>query len=81
MLCPFPGMDPWLEQSGIWSDLYTRLITALGNELGLLLRPHYYVGVENQTYITKPSLNGNLVGYPDVSVIQSSMSHLVWEMT
>jgi hypothetical protein len=48
--CPFPGMDPWLEQPGIWNDLHTRLITALADELAPRLRPRYTVVIEQRVY-------------------------------
>ena len=48
MSSPFPGMDPWLEQPGLWTDLHTSLIAALRDELGPLLRPR--VGVRSQSF-------------------------------
>ena len=77
MRSPFPGMDPWLEQSGIWSNLHTTLITALRDTFAQSLRPHYYVDIDQRAYITSVddhvngSANGKLVGRPDVNVIKS----------
>lgn len=45
-------MDPWLEQSGIWKNLHTSLITGLRDHLTALLAPHYFVDIEQRTYIT-----------------------------
>lgn len=71
MASPFPGMDPWLEQSGIWSNLHTTLITALRDELTGLLRPHYYVDIDQRTYITPINGDDKLLGRPDVHVVKS----------
>jgi hypothetical protein len=30
---PFPGMDPFLEDSAEWQSVHTRLITAVGDQL------------------------------------------------
>jgi len=71
MLSPFPGMDPWLEQPGVWSDLHTTLITALREELTRHLRPHYYVGIDQRTYITPLDEDDKVIGRPDVYVVKS----------
>ena len=47
---PIPGMDPWLEQPGIWNDLHASLITAIRDELAPLLRPRYSVVIEQRAY-------------------------------
>ncbi len=70
-------MDPWLEQSGIWSNLHTTLITALRDVFAQSLRPHYYVDIDQRAYITSVddhvngSAKGQLVGRPDVNVVKS----------
>jgi len=64
-------MDPWLEQSGIWSNLHTRLITAFADELAQSLRPHYYVDIDQRTYITPINEDDKLIGRPDVHVAKS----------
>ena len=77
MRSPFPGMDPWLEQSGIWSNLHTTLITSLRDEFARSLRPHYYVDIDQRAYImpvddhVNGSVKGQLIGRPDVNVIKS----------
>lgn len=65
MPTPFPGMDPFLERAGIWEEFHTRLIVAIADELGPLVRPHYRVSVEQRTYLTVAEMP-ELVGKPDV---------------
>lgn len=67
MSCPFPGMDPWLEQAGIWKNLHTSLITGLRDFLVEKLRPRYYVDIEQWTYITRLGEEKG-TGEPDVHI-------------
>lgn len=69
MPTPFPGMDPYLEQRALWPNVHNSLITALRDDLAPRLRPHYFVAVEERTYIDG---SGGLTfaGRPDVTVPQ-----------
>ena len=67
MPTPFPGMDPYLEDPRLWQDVHTRLITAIGNDLGPRLSPDYVVSVEARTYISSLEPD-SLLGRPDVVV-------------
>lgn len=70
--CPFPGMDPWLEQPSLWGDVHFRLIAALASYLSPLVAPQYYVAVGTHTYVTTqtaPSLR-----YPDVGIVETRTS-------
>ncbi len=69
MPSPFPGMDPWLEQPGLWSELHTSLITALRDALGPVLRPRYRVAIEQQVYLTALE-PGEVAGRPEAGVVQ-----------
>lgn len=33
MYNPFPGMNPYLEQLGLWSQVHNRLIVAIADEI------------------------------------------------
>ena len=68
MPTPFPGMDPYLERPDLWPDVHNSLIAALRDELSPLLRPRYYVSIEERTYLAGPK--GLLFsGRPDVAVV------------
>lgn len=68
MPTPFPGMDPYLERPDLWPDVHNSLITALRDELAPLLRPRYYISIEERTYLAGPS--GLLfTGRPDAAVV------------
>lgn len=54
MPSPFPGMDPYLEETAGWPDVHHRLITAVSEQLAVHASPHYYVRIEERVYITDP---------------------------
>jgi hypothetical protein len=67
-------MNPYLENPELWSEVHSRLIVALADEIALPLRPNYYVAVEKRTYMTEPD-DSILVGIPDVSVFSKSAAN------
>lgn len=73
MPSPFPGMNPYLEDSTFWSEFHSRLIVELSNALIPHLRPKYYVGVETRTYIDEDD-EELLVGIPDTLVLRSTQA-------
>jgi hypothetical protein len=47
-------MDPYLEHPALWPDVHNGLIAALRDELSPAVRPHYYVALEERTYLEEP---------------------------
>ena len=41
MSSPFPGMNPYLENPDLWSEVHHRLITAIAIAISPTLRPQY----------------------------------------
>lgn len=70
MASPFPGMDPYLEQAGLWSEFHSRLIVAIADALAPNLLPRYYIAVETRTYRDSPNAEV-LVGIPDAVVLST----------
>ena len=66
MKSPFPGMDPYLENSELWPAVHNRLIVAIADELVEHLSEKYRVEIEKRTYFGDE--DGVLVGIPDVAV-------------
>lgn len=60
-------MDPYLEHPALWPDVHNRLVAELGNTLGPVLRPRYYVRLEERTYLTEPE-GLVFIGRPDLAV-------------
>ena len=70
MKSPFPGMDPFIEDRGLWADFHTKLIGEIERELAARLPERYFVQTGERSYIvlagtdekeTKPM-------YPDVGI-------------
>ncbi|KYC36409.1 hypothetical protein WA1_42650 [Scytonema hofmannii PCC 7110] len=64
----FPGMNPYLENPELWSEVHSWMIVLLARSLNPLLTPKYRAAVEKRVY--SDSL---LVGIPDVSVFQTKL--------
>jgi hypothetical protein len=67
MHSPFPGMNPYLENPRLWSEVHSRLIIALADAIAPQIRPQYRVAVEQRIYKMSEE-NSVLVGIPDVTV-------------
>ena len=46
MPSPFPGMNPYLEQSDTWEDFHTNFITRAQEVLSGQVGPNYLVKIE-----------------------------------
>ena len=77
MPSPFPGMDPYLENPGLWPDVHHNLISEFQAILAAQLRPKYLVGIEERAYILDESdeMAKLDVRIPDVEV----SARLGWE--
>ena len=67
MPSPFPGMNPYLENPIVWSEVHHRLITAIADSIEPYIPPNYRVAIEQRTYLSDES-DSILVGIPDVAV-------------
>ncbi|MCL1475187.1 DUF4058 family protein [Argonema antarcticum] len=67
MPSPFPGMNPYLENPELWSEVHNRLIVAIAIAIAPDLRPKYRVAIEKRTYLSDIE-DSVLVGIPDVAV-------------
>jgi uncharacterized protein DUF4058 len=72
MKSPFPGMDPFIEARGLWSDFHDSLIVELRRALNATLPPRYEALVEERTYIdvveAADGLRTGMVIKPDVRI-------------
>ncbi len=68
MPSPFPGMDPYLEQS--WRAVHARLIVYTGDQLQAQLPPGMRVEVEERVYV-ESTLGAERTYRPDVHVVES----------
>lgn len=61
----FPGMNPYLENPELWSEVHFGLIAVLARSLNAVITPRYRAVVEKRVYV-----DSLLVGIPDVAVFQ-----------
>ena len=52
MSSPFPGMDPYLEEPGLWPDVHHGIISEMQAILNCAVRPKYHVRVEERVYVS-----------------------------
>ncbi len=67
MPSPFPGMDPYLEHPSRWSEVHSRLISAIANGLEKQLSDAYFISVEKRVY-QLTSDDAVLIGIPDTTL-------------
>ncbi len=51
MPSPFPGMDPYIEASGLWGDFHDKLVGEFERSLAAALPPRYVARIRERTYI------------------------------
>ena len=74
MPSPFPGMDPYLEDPGLWPDVHHRLITVAAELLTEQLRPKYYARIEERIYSSDEHDPARHVLAPDLRIVPARSS-------
>lgn len=73
MASPFPGMDPYLEDPGIWPGFHHSLAEELKGRLNAHIGPKYYADVELHTVFEEISIAvPRRTIYPDVGVYEQA---------
>ena len=67
MLNPFPGMNPYLEQSELWHQVHNHLISGIAFAIADQIAPQYRVSIEQRIYQSFDDPR-NVVGVADVAV-------------
>jgi len=73
MSSPFPGMDPYLEDSEQWRSFHHLLADEIMTQLNSVLDAHYYADVEVRTLLEEVSIAAEYPIYPDAAVLE--MAH------
>lgn len=70
MKSPFPGMDPYIEDRGLWEDFHTKLIGEIERALAPVLPERYFVQTGERAYVVLAGTNGKEERpfYPDVGL-------------
>ena len=69
MPSPFPGMDPYLERKGLWSEVHHDLITDIRRSLARQMSPKYRIAIDRANYSVLLS-DVERVGDPDVIIYE-----------
>ena len=73
---PFPGMDPYLEEPSLWPDVHHRLITAICDQLQILVVPRYRAVITPYVVIESLESAPNRMVVPDVGIFEQDMTDL-----
>src|SRR5947208_3547830 len=70
MKSPFPGMDPYIEASGLWEDFHHDLISEIKQALARAAPDRYVVRTGERSYVVLVEEEGKATHpfLPDVSV-------------
>jgi hypothetical protein len=71
MPSPFPGMNPYFEQPGVWKGFHTSFLIRLADALTPQANPRYFVNVEQSVYIDRGEDERELLGYADATVTRN----------
>ena len=72
MPSPFPGMNPYLEQPGLWQGFHAKFLGAIGERLVPQVRPGYVVELEEHLFLHEPPAESRaLLGRADVSLARA----------
>lgn len=70
MPSPFPGMDPYLEDSNVWEDFHQNLATEVQTRLAPHLRPKYFAALVPRVTYDEVFIEERHTIKPDVSIYQ-----------
>ncbi len=68
MPSPFPGMNPYLEQKGLWRDFHGSFLLTLRTVLTPQVVPRYYVELEESLYLDRVDDRRGLFAVADAAV-------------
>src|SRR5688500_14024887 len=70
MSSPFPGMDPYIEECGLWEDFHPHLIEKIYEHLADVVPSRYLVRTGERSYLVLVESEGKVSHpfLPDVSV-------------
>jgi Protein of unknown function (DUF4058) len=72
MPSPFPGMDPYLEQTDAWHDFHERFCPAVAEALSAQIRPKYIAKIDEHVYLHELSAEERRFGgRGDVTISRS----------
>jgi len=74
MKSPFPGMDPYLEDSNLWQDVHLSLIIAIRAQLNARLPANYVARADKYVWIHEPDAAARTRVRPDAYIVRHADS-------
>ena len=71
MRSPFPGMDPYIESSRLWSDFHSDLAAEIRSQLNQQIQPNYFARLIPYVSYETVEIGTKQGTYPDVAVWQT----------
>jgi len=71
MASPFPGMDPYLENTGLWQGYHNALMTYACEAIQPVLPPNYVATIELRIYLERDGAADDTVSRPDLSLVKT----------
>jgi Protein of unknown function (DUF4058) len=73
MPSPFPGMDPYIEASGLWPDFHAALLGVFRSGLNRRLPRRYIAGIELHVWVHEPDAEtGMQMQAPDLHIVDQT---------
>lgn len=78
MKSPFPGMDPYIEDRGLWADFHDDLIAEIKRALAAVLPERYFVQMGERSYVVLAGKDSKEEKpfYPDIGVEAAPQARL-----
>lgn len=70
MPSPFPGMDPYLESSGVWPDFHSAFMVYCRDFLNDNLPDHYSAFIEERVQLVDLDADSRRSRHPDISIVR-----------
>ncbi len=70
MPSPFPGMDPYLERPGLWSDVHAGMITVIRDQLQMQITPRYIALITPYIAFESIEISPIRMAIPDVGIYE-----------
>jgi hypothetical protein len=73
MKSPFPGMDPYIEGSGLWEGFHNHFVESIYRAIAAVLPQHYTIDTATRSYVVLVETEGKneRLAKPDVTITET----------
>src|SRR5262245_25582364 len=75
MKSPFPGMDPFIEGSGLWEGFHNHFVEAIYRAISTVLPQNYTIDTATRSYVVLVETEGKKerLAKPDVTITEPTV--------